>query len=771
MEGKLKILIVEDVEVEADLLVTQLRRTGLKFEFSLVDTKDDFTRALTDYAPDIVLSDYNLPQFNGMMALIITRDISPLVPFILVTGSVNEEIAVECMKAGADDYILKQNLSRLDSAIKSALRKSEILKAKEEVEKALLRSEAIFTAFMEHSPYFVFFKDNEVRPVRLSRNFEKMLGMPVEDAIGKTMDELFPSELSKQMISDDLKVLNEKVPVRIIEELNGRIYETIKFPIESPDNLPMLAGFTSDITDQKVLEKQLIQSNNKISSIINNLNGVVYRCRNDHEWSMEYLSEGITELTGFDLSDFIDNSVRSFNSLIHVKDQSFVWGEIQSAISGKKAYQIEYRIVTRDGEIKWVWERGRGVFDESGLVALEGYVSDITPRKKIEEALIQAKEKAEESDRLKSAFLHNISHEIRTPMNAIVGFSAMLEDPATSPENARNFSQIMCQSSDQLLSIITHIVNIATIDAGQEKLNIKEVNLNKIVDLIYEQFRLRAEKMNLSLSLNKGLENNNAITKIDETKLEQILSNLLNNAFKFTENGRIDFGYILKGDFIEFFVKDTGIGISKKDHDRIFERFFQVDNTFTRTGGGTGLGLSLSKAYVGLLGGKIWMESTEEKGSAFYFTVPYDRVESAPVINQKVDSESILPLQKKKTILIAEDEENNFLLLKYILNQSNIEIVRAIDGIEAVDYVKTGKHFDLIIMDIKMPRMGGIEATRIIKEFNSKIPVLALTAYAQDSDKIRIMSSGFDDYLSKPIKKELLLSVVNKYLLKKEIAF
>jgi signal transduction histidine kinase len=250
---------------------------------------------------------------------------------------------------------------------------------------------------------------------------------------------------------------------------------------------------------------------------------------------------------------------------------------------------------------------------------------DITERKKAETELIMAKDKAEESDRLKTAFLHNVSHEIRTPMNAILGFSTLLSEPGISDSDRKQYIEIIFQSGNQLLSIINDIVDLASIESGQVKINIKEINLNTTLRRINEQFSYKEKPHKIMLSLKTPLSDSDAEILTDGTKLVQIISNLINNAFKFTQAGRIDFGYDLKDDFLEFFVKDTGIGIPQEHQSKIFDRFYQVDNAVSRQYTGTGLGLSICKAYAELLGGKIWLESKPGIGTTFSFTIPYKK--------------------------------------------------------------------------------------------------------------------------------------------------
>ena len=379
--------------------------------------------------------------------------------------------------------------------------------------------------------------------------------------------------------------------------------------------------------------------------------------------------------------------------------------------------------------------------------------------------LILAKEKAEESDHLKTAFVHNISHEIRTPMNSIVGFSGLLNKPNLLEEDRQYYTSLIIQSSDQLLSIINDIVSIASIEAEQEKVQENEININSICKLINDQFFTRDTNPNVKFRLETSLADDEANIITDSTKLTQILTNLISNALKFTQEGFVNFGYTLKDNFLEFYVEDSGIGISSEMHDEIFKRFRQVETTAARTFGGSGLGLSISKAYVEMLGGTIWLSSEAGKGSVFYFTLPYNTV-NAKVIPKLPINELIVEFAEPKTVLIAEDEDSNFILLEKLLADLKVNIIRAINGLEAIAVCKSNPQVDLVLMDIKMPEMDGYEATKRIKEFRPDLAIIAQTAYSSKEDKNKALGCGCSDFISKPFRKELLLSKINEQLLK-----
>lgn len=387
--------------------------------------------------------------------------------------------------------------------------------------------------------------------------------------------------------------------------------------------------------------------------------------------------------------------------------------------------------------------------------------SDISRLQECETELKKAQDRVEESDRLKSAFLANMSHEIRTPMNGIIGFSGMLLDPGLSNDKIKHFVELIITSCNQLLDLINDIIDLSRIEAGQIEVSNKEFLLNDMLTGLYQFFFYTAQNKGIGFSLSEGLEMAQSKIISDDMKLRQILVNILGNALKFTSEGSVAFGYKVKGKELEFFVSDTGIGIDKAHYKTIFDRFTQADNSSTRQYGGTGLGLPISKSFIEMLGGRIWFKSAVGNGTTFYFTIPFH---SASVISTHSKYATSGLDWHARTILIAEDEEINFIYLTEALSETKINIVRAMNGLEVVDIVKSNPNIELILMDIKMPEMNGYEATSIVKQMKPQVPVIAQTAYAMASDRENALSAGCDDYISKPVKKEKLLSIIQEYL-------
>lgn len=402
--------------------------------------------------------------------------------------------------------------------------------------------------------------------------------------------------------------------------------------------------------------------------------------------------------------------------------------------------------------------------DVRQLTLLMDSVWKISERVLLIKDLTIAKEHAEESDRLKSAFLANMSHEIRTPMNGILGFAELLKEPGLTGEEQQKYIGIIEKSGARMLNIINDIVDISKIEAGLMKLDIKDTNINEQIEYIYTFFKPEVEAKGIKLSFKNVLSGKEAIIKTDHEKFYAIFTNLVKNAIKYSEEGTIELGYERKGKDIEFFVKDTGIGIPKDRQEAIFERFIQADIADKMARQGAGLGLAISKAYIEMLGGKIWVESEEGIGSAFYFTLPYitEQEEKKAVEKDIPEQEEKNKIKKLKT-LIAEDDETSEMLITLGVEKFSKEILKVRNGLEAVEVCRNNPDIDLIFMDIQMPVMNGYEATRQIRQFNKDSVIIAQTAFGLSGDREKVIKAGCNDYISKPIKKAELQKLIVKF--------
>jgi len=396
------------------------------------------------------------------------------------------------------------------------------------------------------------------------------------------------------------------------------------------------------------------------------------------------------------------------------------------------------------------------------LNLLEDLSYEMEVRKQFENELVSAKDKAEESDRLKSAFLANMSHEIRTPMNGIIGFSGLLTEPDLDVEERGRFVKIINDNCQQLLHIVSDIIDISKIEAGLLDLESLDFCLNDLMDSLLENYLPKALEKGLVLTLFKGLVCDNCSICGDPSKTRQILDNLLTNAIKFTAKGEISFGYTLEGDKLQFFVADTGIGIAPEHEEAVFNRFWQVEKGLARQYGGTGLGLSISKAYVRKMGGDIRFESVPGKGSRFMFDLPYRK--SGHVMSSTVSGQRLPANFNGKIILVVEDEVYNFEFLQIILTRFNLKILHAWNGEEALQIFANNAEINLVLMDFKLPDIPGQEVTRRILRIRPVVPVIATTAYAMAGDREKALLAGCVDYLSKPIHVEGMVAMLKKYL-------
>lgn len=390
-------------------------------------------------------------------------------------------------------------------------------------------------------------------------------------------------------------------------------------------------------------------------------------------------------------------------------------------------------------------------------------------RHNLENQLVLAKEKAEEADRLKSAFLANMSHEIRTPMNAILGFSQLLNLPNLTKEKRKQYIDIINAKGNMLVKLINDIIDASKVEAGQLTLVYSPCRINELLrgmKRFWDKERVfqNREPVEIRLTLPEKTERLEILT--DEGRLEQIFTNLISNAIKFTEKGFVEFGYNIEGATIYFFVKDSGIGIDLTQQQVIFDRFRQAGDSTTRSQGGTGLGLAISKGIVDLMGGSIWVESTLGKGAEFYFSLPLKEVISetvVPIVDEP-EPEIHTPDWKNKVMLLAEDEEVNYIFINELLQPTGVTVLWAKDGLQAVELVKNIKKIDVILMDIKMPNMNGYAATMEIRHINPDIPIIAQTAYAFSEDRQKAEAAGCDEYITKPIKSIELFQIIDRFI-------
>lgn len=445
---------------------------------------------------------------------------------------------------------------------------------------------------------------------------------------------------------------------------------------------------------------------------------------------------------------------------VEPEDRDSIMASIKRVLAGETYdFSKDLRIHTSEG-LKWtrVNVMRNPMNNDPSKIEMVCVNYDITQLKETEMRLIEAKNKAEVSDRLKSAFLANMSHEIRTPLNAIVGFSNLLIESDDADDRCE-YMAIVQENSELLLKLISDILDLSKIEAGTFEFNFTTVDVNQMCQDIIRTLEIKAQERNNALLF--GTHQSECYLITDKSRLTQVLTNFINNALKFTTQGTVTLGYEFnREDEITFYVEDTGTGIPQKDLPSIFDRFVKL-NTFMQ---GTGLGLSISKSIVEQLNGRIGVDSEEGRGSRFWFTIPFSQFQQAEPLPESVQPilPEMTPCDKAPVLLIAEDTDSNFLLLSLLLKKE-YEIRRAKNGLEAVQLFRELAP-DLILMDIKMPEMDGLEATEMIRRENQTIPIIAITAFAFDKDRQRALSVGCNDYLSKPISADILKRKLRKFL-------
>lgn len=604
-----------------------------------------------------------------------------------------------------------------------------------------------------------FIQVNDIACKRLGYTKEELLTMSPLD-IG--------SEKSKQVTPHLLQIIVEKKHAIIEAEHVTKTGKIIPVEISTRvtrfKNKTIFHSVARDITERKQAEIDLIkakekaeESELKIQSIIDNFPSANI-CLLDKNLVIqivggtEYSKHGIDprQFKNKHISELLSKSSYDINKP-HI-DNAFKGIYSNYEVDYKGFYYMNYAcpLTFNSSEINYV------------LIATINF----TELKKTELELILAKDKAEESDRLKTAFLQNMSHEIRTPMNAIMGFSELLLVNYNNKPKLEKFSQIINQRCNDLLEIINDILDIAKIESGQLPVNIEECDLKELfieISTFFMEHQKRIGKQHINFNLNYQFNTTVNTILTDKVKLKQIFINLIGNAFKFTEKGQIEGGCkIDDNNNIVFYVSDTGIGIPSDKHDVIFERFAQLRQRSNQAYGGTGLGLPIVKGLVGLLGGKLWLESEIDKGATFYFSFPYTVSQQAHP-DLKIVDETHEYQFAEKTVLIVEDDFYNAEFIKEILSETGLNIIHTEYGQEAIELAKS-QSLDLILMDIRLPDMNGYEATKQIKLLRPNIRIIAQTAYASHDDKRKAVDAGCIDYISKPLKANLLLPMISKYL-------
>ncbi|HEX8784792.1 MAG TPA: MHYT domain-containing protein [Telluria sp.] len=517
------------------------------------------------------------------------------------------------------------------------------------------------------------------------------------------------------------------------------------------DGKDLFVCFITDISERRAMEQALRASEQQFRSLIGNIPGISYRSLISGEQSLVFMSDAVERVTGYPAADFIGcKSRRSFGAMIHAADRVRVSDAIAAALREDRPYLVEYRLLHADGSTRWLWENGTPVRgDDAELCWLDGVVLDITERREMEEALRDAKDKAEQAAAARASFVANMSHEIRTPMNSILGFTDVLLDGELPPEQRRHLDTIR-SSGRSLLRLLNEILDTAKLEKGAVELEQNDYNLLSLIDELSSTLAANARAKGLHVDVQYDPLLPTAL-RGDELRVRQVLTNLLDNAIKFTEKGSVTLRAELMDEQLHFAVSDTGIGIAPERLAAIFEPFTQADASMTRRFGGTGLGTTISKQLVELMGGRIWAESTPGQGTTFHVLLPLVLARFAPQQPRVRTAAALPPLR----VLVADDVPQNQELLQLLLARRGHTMTAVSDGAAVVELAARDE-FDLILMDFQMPTIDGLAATRLIREQaeaagRKRVPIIAMTASVLAEHRRASADAGMDGFASKPV--------------------
>ncbi|WJG08912.1 MHYT domain-containing protein [Aliiglaciecola sp. LCG003] len=605
--------------------------------------------------------------------------------------------------------------------------------------------------------------------VTANKATESVLGWSPDEIMGENVNLLMPGPLSAEhdgflmdyLLTKEAKIIGKGREVEAVHR-NGRMV-SVRLVIGhlSINRQDYFVGFISDISQRLEMEQAIKDSESKFRSLIGNIPGIAYRCATQPPWPMLFISDAVEEITGYPASDFtLPHPKRSFLDLIHPEDRE----KAINLSSSNKDFNLEYRIFNREGQTLWMMEYGRHYTDEqNGEVWLDGFIMDITARRAMEEELRLAKDTAEQAASARAAFLANMSHEIRTPMNAIIGFSDILLESHMDEEQCRHLNTII-NSAKSLLHLLNDVLDSAKLDKGKLNLEMREFSLIQEVDAVISTLWIQARKK--GLDLRSEIPDQLAEDYIGAPdRIRQVLTNLVGNAVKFTQRGYVKVKVrAIDSQHIEFIIEDSGIGMTPEHLDKVFDAFTQADASMSRKFGGTGLGTTISKQLVELMGGKIEVSSEVDKGTVFQFVLPLERATKVKRIAANL-SISLPPL----TILVVDDIQQNIDLLTLLLRRNGHKVITARDGQQALIRMAAKEPIDIVLMDIQMPIMDGLSATVERRNYEkqhdlSPMPIVALTASVLQEDRAAAENAGMQGFANKPIDFNVLNAEIAKVM-------
>ncbi|MFP4622469.1 MAG: PAS domain S-box protein, partial [Bacteroidales bacterium] len=700
---------------------------------------------------------------------------------------------------------LQKNYEELEAAEEELRASNEELLASNQLLEKQKTELTQYKRMVEGSEDMMAVVDKDYKYLCVNNAFLKYHQLNEEEVIGYRAGEVLGEQVFKEKLKPylDKAIKGENVRFDMVKsypEFGAVHLEVNYYPLENEEGTDGVVAVMRDITERKKAEEELLIKNRISNSFIQSEGKDFYKEVLDvirEAFSSEYGYFGYINDDGDLVSesmtrDVWDECQIEEKSIVFPKDSwAGVWGDslkrrttlykngnlqlpeghVQLTSAMAAPIMANDQLIGQIALANKPW--GYNNNDKKQINRLSGYIAPLLHSKLKEEQykqeLLEAKEKAEESDRLKSAFLANMSHEIRTPMNGIMGFSEMLQEKEFSKDKRDQFLNIIHNRTYHLLNIINDLVDVSKIEANQLALNHQNVCLDDVFKELHRfytnQLKIE-EKTHIQLKFNKSPDSQNSYIYSDPNRFRQIMDNLLNNAIKFTHEGSIEFGYEFTSDGqLLFYVRDTGIGISGDQQEHIFERFRQADDTTSRAYEGTGLGLTISKNLVELMGGQMWLDSTEGQGSVFYFTLPYES-------RQKTENNEIKEIEPDETevegkiLLVIEDDPTSLEFMKALLEPGGFNLIACTTGKEGYEAFLNHPEIDLILMDIKLPDTTGLELTKKIRSSmdHSDVPIIAQTAYAMSEDVQKSIDAGCDDYISKPIDQKRLLAKIHKFI-------
>ncbi len=621
--------------------------------------------------------------------------------------------------------------------------------------------------FFEHSLDLLCVMDFEGRFVRVNQQWKKVLGWDRDELEGKyAIEKVFEQDKVDALVMFDNSKENE------VSNAELRWMNRHEKPVWLAWNSVCILErkqvyiIARDVTAQKEVQQELEEKRRRYYLANKASDTGIW------DWMIStnkvYLSTTWKAQVGY-CNDELDDSFETWQKLLHPDDYEPAQAALNSYLANPDGlFEDEFRLKHKDGTYRWINNRAASLIDKEGRpYRMLGTHTDVTKQKQFEEELKLAKEKAEVANVYKNNFLANMSHEIRTPMNGIVGFSELLKDDEVQTEERQRYVKIINDNCKVLLNLVDDIIDISKIDANELKLQYSYFSLKDLLMELrefFENYKEKIQKNHIKIKISFPSYSHNDYVETDHFRLRQVLNNLIGNSLKFIKKGSIEFGYtVVNSETLQFFVKDTGVGIPEEKLNIVFGRFHQSDESFTRNFGGAGLGLSISEGIVQLLDGHIWVESTVDKGSMFSFTIPYKAIEQDVLDMPKLH----IPIKELKLkgakILIVEDVDYNYEYLAEVLKPSGAEIHWAKDGLSALDSIRS-INFDIVFLDIQLPKMNGLQVLEKLRQEFPDLVVIAQTAYAMPDQIEEFYKLGCYDCLTKPLLPEEILAAVSKYV-------